>query len=107
MFSVTTDGFLTNVNPERLKESSKGQLCNYYEIQKQTCWRCSILEIKHVVGQVLGWRTRGQSTLIKVSQKYENVVLTKGGIKLKDKLIKKLNILLLMICSLIENQTKF
>ena len=91
VFSVTTDGFLTNVNPEELKESSKGQLCNYYrDSRNKLVGDDSILEIKHVVGQVLGWRTRGQSTLIKgKSKEYENVVLAKGGIKLKDKLTKE------------------
>ena len=73
VLSVTTDGFLTNVNPEELKESSKGQLCNYYrDSRNKLVGDDSILEIKHVVGQVLGWRTRGQSTLIKgKSKEYE------------------------------------
>ena len=31
VFSVTTDGFLTNCNEEELKESAKGQLSRYYK----------------------------------------------------------------------------
>jgi hypothetical protein len=91
VFSVTTDGFLTNCSPEELKESAKGQLSRYYmDSRNKLVGDDSILEIKHIVGQVVGWRTRGQSTLIEGNSKeYENVVLAKGGIRLKDKLTKE------------------
>lgn len=92
VFSVTTDGFLTNCNEEELKESAKGQLSRYYKDSRhKLVGDDSILEIKHIIGQPLGWRTRGQSTLEEgKSKEYENIVLAKGGIKLEEKLTKEL-----------------
>jgi hypothetical protein len=91
VFSVTTDGFLTNCSEEELEESAKGQLSRYYKDSRhKLVGDDSILEIKHIIGQPLGWRTRGQSTLVEgKSKKYENIVLAKGGIKLPEKLAKE------------------
>ena len=91
VFSVTTDGFLTNSTQEDLINSSKGTLSRYYKDSRhKLVGDESILEIKHIIGQPLGWRTRGQSTLVEgKSKEYENIVLAKGGIKLPEKLAKE------------------
>ena len=70
VFSVTTDGFLTNATPQQLEDSSHGTLCKYYRESRRKILDLErkeepeIFEVKHICRQLIGWRTRGQSTLI-------------------------------------------
>lgn len=97
VFSVTTDGFLTNTTEEELKKSTHGVLCRYYkDSRKQLVGDETIYEVKHVVRQPLGWRTRGQSTIkpgltddLPSPKEEDLIVLAKGGIKLPEKLSKR------------------
>jgi len=99
VFSVTTDGFLTNATSEQIESAQT--LKNKCELSKRMSDARKILddddvgeilEIKHKVRQPVGWRTRGQATLkpavnwdIKGDGEYikdSNYVLAKGGITL-------------------------
>lgn len=100
IFSVTTDGFLTTATDEQMKEAAKGTLGRRYltsRIGLAAQW--SIYEVKHIIRQPVGWRTRGQATLRTseaadwdatgmVPKEDERVVLAKGGIKLDSKMSK-------------------
>ena len=107
VFSVTTDGFLTTATDEDMT-FSQGILSGMYLSSryllagkpKEAGRVHPIYEIKHIIRQPLGWRTRGQATL-KPSQpadwvstgmkpkEDEQIVLAKGGIKLSSLLSKK------------------
>lgn len=64
IFSVTTDGFLTTATPSQMDEATNGTLCSYYKsARKLLSNEETIYEIKHFSKQLVGWRTRGQSTL--------------------------------------------
>ncbi len=103
IFSVTTDGFLTDSTPQQMENSVHGVLGRYFEdsrykltVKDSIKWSKSnvgIYETKHLVRQLLGWRTRGQSTLkssidsdwVDYKPKDdEKVVLAKSGIKLPN-----------------------
>ena len=98
VFSVTTDGFLTNATPQQLEDSAQGNLCKYYRSSRQIISETDeIFEVKHISQQLVGWRTRGQSTLLpSTPQDWQGIdgdgskednrfVLAKGGIKLPTK----------------------
>jgi len=84
VFSCTTDGFLTNANAAQIAGASSGPICQLYsESRDMLTNNPTILEVKHRVRQPLGWRTRGQATLIKGKTDEGdgvNIVLAKGGI---------------------------
>jgi len=100
IFSVTTDGFLTTATGAQMTEAAKGQLGRRYldsRIKLTAQW--GIYEVKHIIRQPVGWRTRGQATLRPseasdwdgagmVPKEDERVVLAKGGIKLDAMLSK-------------------
>ena len=106
IFSVTTDGFLTTATDAQMKSASNGLLCHHYMdakrklagLSRKQAETLDIYEIKHIIRQPLGWRTRAQAT-IEPSQpedwssedgsKEDNrIVLAKGGIKL-DRVFNK------------------
>jgi hypothetical protein len=105
IFSVTTDGFLTTATAEQMAEASKGTLSNYYRSSRRILTGApsgkeDVYEIKHIIRQPLGWRTRAQATLTPseisdwdgtgITPKDElRFVLAKGGIKLPDPLSKE------------------
>lgn len=84
VFSCTTDGFLTNATASEMKSASQGPLCLLFEASRlELTGDAKFLEIKHVCRQPLGWRTRGQATLIEgdtFKGDDHNIVLAKGGI---------------------------
>jgi hypothetical protein len=92
VFSVTTDGFLTNATEKQMEEAQVGELCDRFRLARQAiAGDDEILEIKHKVRQPIGWRTRGQATLKPAKdwdrkddgyEKDSNYVLAKGGITL-------------------------
>lgn len=84
VFSCTTDGFLTNATPSQIAEASTGELAELYnQSRERLVGKREMLEIKHQVRKPLGWRTRGQATLIEGPGGKDddtNIVLAKGGI---------------------------
>ncbi len=84
VFSCTTDGFLSNATEEQMASAEAGPLASIYKrSRKAPTGKSELLEIKHYVRKPLGWRTRGQATLIEGTLgKSEdiNIVLAKGGI---------------------------
>ena len=100
VFSVTTDGFLTNSTQQEMNDSIDGILCRYFKDGRYKLTDDdTIIETKHKVRQLLGWRTRGQSTLdpsldsdwkmFSNPKDDEKIVLAKSGIKLPDVLGKE------------------
>ncbi|AHD02289.1 DNA-directed DNA polymerase [Leisingera methylohalidivorans DSM 14336] len=100
IFSVTTDGFLTTATDKQMRAAAFGPLGRrYLDARRMLAGEWGIYEIKHVIRQPVGWRTRGQATLQPsspsdwegtgmVPKEDERVVLAKGGIKL-DGLLSK------------------
>ncbi|NOD84032.1 hypothetical protein GS611_07230 [Ruegeria sp. HKCCD6119] len=100
IFSVTTDGFLTTATDEQMREAAKGTLGRkYLNSRIGLAGQWGIYEVKHIIRQPVGWRTRGQATLVSsapedwdgtgmVPKEDETVVLAKGGIKL-DAILSK------------------
>jgi hypothetical protein len=81
--SCTTDGFLSNASDEEMVEATSGVLSQqylrahrYFNPEKQ--W---ILEAKSEIEQPLGWRTRGQATLLPRDLSEKRFVLAKAGLK--------------------------
>lgn len=101
VFSVTTDGFLTTATNQQMRDvvhsGPLGQ--RYLDARRRIAGEWSIYEVKHIIRQPLGWRTRGQAT-IKPSQPDDwadttfvpndddRHVLAKGGIQLHGSLSK-------------------
>ena len=89
VFSVTTDGFLTNARPEELAALSDGVLAKrFFESRQQLVGTSEpITEIKHQIRQPLGWRTRGQATIKKgappLRQGAKDLICAKAGIKVE------------------------
>jgi hypothetical protein len=100
IFSVTTDGFLTTASPEQMQAATRGELSSYYRRARNfLSGQNDIYEIKHIIRRPVGWRTRGQATLIASTPEDWHVsgakhsedgsyVLAKGGIKLNSRLSK-------------------
>ena len=106
IFSVTTDGFLTTASDEQMSEAG-GLLTGYYLAARRLLQGAEamvgpnvrIYEVKHIIRQPLGWRTRGQATIAPSRLKDwketnlepsddEKIVLAKGGIQLDRTLTK-------------------
>ena len=86
IFSCTTDGFLTNMNEAEAIKCSNGTLGKLFsKKRKELTGDSTVLEQKHAVHCLLGWRTRGQATLKAGSRRTSDaddfgIVLAKGGI---------------------------
>ncbi len=84
VFSCTTDGFLTNMTDEESKICQSGMLGVIFAEQRYLLTgESAVLETKHAIRCPLGWRTRGQATLIPGEFKENSnshIVLAKGGI---------------------------
>ena len=85
VFSCTTDGFLTNASEAEVIKASNGLLLKTYKsARKALVGNEDSIEIKHKIRKPLGWRTRGQATLINGKNPKQpedfSVVLAKGGI---------------------------
>lgn len=64
VFSVTTDGFLTNATDEQMDTATKGPICRVFSEARRAISGSPIVHTKkHGVRQLLGWRTRGQATI--------------------------------------------
>ena len=60
VFSVTTDGFITNASAVEMDEAISGQLAQRYQATTQMLSGDNVLKAKHSVRQLLGIKTRGQ-----------------------------------------------
>jgi len=85
VFSCTTDGFLSNATEAEIGTAQQGVLCKLFEEARESLTGIgSVLEKKHAIRKPLGWRTRGQATLLPGSDPDQDesytVVLAKGGI---------------------------
>ncbi|WP_379553576.1 DNA polymerase [Qipengyuania sp. DGS5-3] len=84
VFSCTTDGFLTNATADQIAEASKGPIADLFRKSRGALTGDpTMLEVKHQVRQLLGWRARGQATLkdgLTDQGDSVNIVLAKGGI---------------------------
>jgi hypothetical protein len=64
VFSITTDGFITNATDAEMEVAKQGKIATIYSLtQKALTGDDTVLSEKHGVKQVLGWRTRGQATI--------------------------------------------
>ncbi len=78
--SATTDGFLTDATDEEVMAATEGPLgLSFAQTRLRLSGDTSILERKHRIAQPLGWRTRGQATLVEIPS--EKPVLAKAGLK--------------------------
>lgn len=83
VFSVTTDGFITNATVEEMEVAKSGPLSKKFsDARAALTGNPEVLSEKHRVRQLLGWRTRGQATL-KPGEDVdsERFILAKAGIK--------------------------
>jgi hypothetical protein len=82
VFSCTTDGFISNMTDDEALVCQSGPLGAIYSQQRmELTGYASVLEKKHAISCPLGWRTRGQATLIPGNEKdVPSIVLAKGGI---------------------------
>jgi hypothetical protein len=82
--SCTTDGFLCTVDADQIKKATSGPLSKEFLKARQyfNPNEKSILEVKSVIRKPLGWRTRGQATLLpKNLKESDTFVLAKAGLK--------------------------
>jgi hypothetical protein len=85
VFSCTTDGFLSNATPDEIAVATSGPLCELFSNSRRTLTgNADVLEIKHRIRRPLGWRTRGQATLLPGDGDHPPIVLAKGGIYLPE-----------------------
>ena len=81
VFSVTTDGFLSNADNVEIERATSGPLFrSFAKARKELDQSKDPLEVKHTVHRPIGWRTRGSATLVPGPES-EGIVLQKGGIK--------------------------
>jgi hypothetical protein len=82
VFSCTTDGFITNATSSEIQECTKGRLSKIFGVSREGLTdKFEILETKHVIRNPLGWRTRGQATLVPGQSKdVKTTVLAKAGL---------------------------
>ena len=83
VFSCTTDGFLSTATKDEMETATAGPLCTMFGKSRE--WLTgdfSVVEIKHECRRPLGWRTRGQATLLEGTsgEGDYDIVLAKGGI---------------------------
>lgn len=92
VFSCTTDGFLCDATLQQLKEAQTGPLAALFRSARQSITgdpESPIIEVKHQIRQPLGWRTRGQASLVPGGQdvpKDQRIFLAKGGIWTEESL---------------------
>ncbi|RDJ17247.1 hypothetical protein B5K05_04015 [Rhizobium phaseoli] len=81
VFSVTTDGFLSNADDVEVERATSGPLfLSFAKALKELNPKKEPLEVKHAVHRPIGWRTRGSATLVP-GVGDNGIVLQKGGIK--------------------------
>jgi len=85
VFSVTTDGFLATPTDEQIEAAMSGVLArSFTKARSDLVGDDNALEVKHAIGQPIGWRTRGSATLKPGDDEATGIVLQKGGIKVDE-----------------------
>jgi hypothetical protein len=91
--SCTTDGFLCTADRDQISKATSGVLSKQF-LRARRYFSPSedeILEVKSVIKQPLGWRTRGQATVLPINLiDGDSFVLAKAGLKpeARDKVIQ-------------------
>ena len=87
VFSCTTDGFITDANEAHIEATESKPLASIFKSGRD--WLTgtpSVLEKKHEIRMPLGWRTRGQATLVagplNDHDPSYHVILARAGISL-------------------------
>lgn len=86
VFSCTTDGFISNASKDEIDRAQQGELSKLFLQSRELLTGLpSVLETKHFLRKPLGWRTRGQATLMpgmatSPDDEDKTIVLAKGGI---------------------------
>ncbi|MCW1913073.1 hypothetical protein OJ996_05790 [Luteolibacter sp. GHJ8] len=81
--SATTDGFITNAPIPEVLAAAQGRLSTYLMEARHRFDPKSkaIIKLKHLVRQVLAWRTRGQATMKRGEvEDVDGILLAKAGI---------------------------
>ena len=91
VFSATTDGFITDATERNIKKAESGPLGELFATGRKTLTgKPTVLEKKHAVRVPLGWRTRGQATLVEGPKNDADpsysFVLARGGISIDEDL---------------------
>lgn len=82
IFSVTTDGFITNATELEMVTATAGPLSQRFREAAQQLSGSDVLKVKHRARRVLGWKTRGQATILPGEDELvENTLLAKAGIR--------------------------
>jgi len=82
VFSVTTDGFLSDASDAELNVACEGELFQTFANARLALDPKSVpIEVKRRIAQPIGWRTRGSATLKAGPDTSSSIVLQKGGIK--------------------------
>lgn len=84
VFSVTTDGFITDATQEEIDKAASGDLSKTFSQSRyDLTGKHEVLSEKHAIKRVLGWKTRGQATLIEGDPQKgdKTIVLAKAGIQ--------------------------
>ncbi|MDO8979266.1 MAG: DNA polymerase [Afipia sp.] len=82
IFSVTTDGFITNADASEMQQAVSGALSRNFQETVSALSGDPLLKVKHQARQLLGWRTRGQATVQPgLCEAPSNIVLAKAGIR--------------------------
>lgn len=104
IISATTDGFITNAPEDAIKKAIKGVLCTaFLDARLRLSDNCEILEKKHVVEQLLSWRTRGQAT---VKEKEGcKIILARAGIAIPGSTEQKNNRIVDLFCNRNDSTT--
>ena len=84
VFSVTTDGFITNATGEEMEAAKFGPVMQVYrQAVVDLTGKDEAVSEKHAVKQLLGWRMRGQATLKPgdAADAKRRIVLAKAGVR--------------------------
>ena len=81
--NATTDGFLSTATQEEVLAAAAGPICSLFaDARFLVAGKREVVDVKHRIRQPLGWRTRGQATIISMpDQKIDKIVLAKAGVK--------------------------
>ncbi len=81
VFSVLTDGFVTNASPADIEKATKGPLARLYaESRDRLTGNPTVLERKHHAKQLVGIQSTGQATLVPADGN-DGIILAKGNVQ--------------------------
>lgn len=83
VFSCTTDGFITDATEEEMSAINRKRLFNivYGGLREEATNDAAVMKKKHEVKKLIGWRARGQATLVEgQTSATKTMVLAKASI---------------------------